>query len=67
VDVGDDRLATVLEAWSHNTRWSAFEGVLSQHTVRVYDLQPACVRLESTTANGHWHVTKTGYSSLAIA
>ncbi len=60
LDVSDDRLATVLEALSHDTRWSAFEGALNQHTVRVYDLQPACVRLDSTTANGHWRVTEDG-------
>jgi transposase len=60
LDVSDDRLATVLEALSHDTRWSAFEGALNQHTVRVYDLQPACVRLDSTTVNGHWSVTEDG-------
>jgi transposase len=60
LDVSDDRLATVLEALSHETRWRACEGALHQHTVRVYDLQPACVRLESTTAHGHWRVTADG-------
>ena len=60
LDVSADRLATVLEALSDNTRWSAFEGALHQHTLRVYDLQPACVRLDSTTANGHWSVTEDG-------
>ena len=43
LDVDDDRLATVLEALSDDTRWSAFEGALSQHALRVYDLQLACV------------------------
>jgi hypothetical protein len=38
LDVGDDRLATVLEALSDDTRWSACEGALNQHTLRVYDL-----------------------------
>jgi transposase len=60
LDVSDDRLATVLEALRDDTRWSAFEGALNQHTLRVYDLQPACVRLDSTTANGHWSVTEDG-------
>jgi len=60
LDVSDDRLATVLEALSDDTRWNAFEGALNQHTLRVYDLQPACVRLDSTTANGHWSVTEDG-------
>src|SRR6185312_3967072 len=60
LDVGDDRLAIVLEALSDEMRWNAFEGALNQHTLRVYDLQPACVRLDSTTANGHWTVTADG-------
>ena len=60
LDVSDDRLATVLEAVSEDTRWRACEGALNQHTLRVYDLQPACVRLDSTTANGHWSVTEDG-------
>jgi transposase len=60
VDVSDDRLAGVLEALSDDERWCAFEGALNQHVLRVYDLQPACVRLDSTTANGHWTVTEDG-------
>jgi transposase len=60
LDVGDDRLATVLEALSNDRRWRACEGALNQHTLRVYELQPACVRLDSTTANGHWSVTEDG-------
>jgi transposase len=60
LDVSDDRLATVLEALRDETRWNALEGALNQHTWRVYDLQPACVRLDSPTANGHWSVTEDG-------
>jgi transposase len=58
--VSDDRLATVLEALSDETRWSACEGARNQHALRGYDLQPACVRLDRTTANGHWAVTAEG-------
>jgi transposase len=60
LDVSDDRLATGLEALSDDTRWSACEGALKQHGLRVYDLQPACVRLDRTTASGHWRVTADG-------
>jgi transposase len=60
LDVSDDRLAAVLEALSDDARWSAFEGILNQHTRRVYDLGAACVRLDRTTANGHWTVTEDG-------
>jgi len=60
LDVSDDRLATVLEALRDETHGHAFEGALNQHTRRVDDLQPACVRLDRTTANGHWRVTADG-------
>jgi transposase len=60
LDVSDDRLATGLEALSHETHWHAFEGARNQHTRRVYDLQPACVRLDRITANGHWSGTEDG-------
>jgi len=60
LDVSDDRLATVLEALSHDARWSAFEGALNHHLWRVYDVLPACVRLDSTTASGPWRVTEDG-------
>ena len=52
VDVSDDRLATVLEALSDETRGRACEAALNQHTWRGYDLPPACVRLDRTTATG---------------
>jgi transposase len=60
LDVSDDRLAAVLEALSDDARWSAFEGTLNQHLLRVYDLQPQRVRLDSTMASGYWTVTEDG-------
>jgi transposase len=64
LDVSDDRLATVLEALSVDTRWHTFEGALNQPTLRVYALQPACVRLDSTSASGDWSVTEDGLFQL---
>jgi transposase len=58
LDVGDHRLATVLEALSDETRRRALEGALNQHVLRVYDLQPTGVRLDSTTASSDWSVTQ---------
>jgi transposase len=60
LDVSDDRLAAVLGALSDETRWGTFEGALTQHLLRVDDLQPARVRLDSTTASGSWTVTDDG-------
>ena len=60
LDVSDDRLAAVLEALSDDGRWRAFEGALPQQLLRVYDLQPQRVRLDSTTASGYWSVTEDG-------
>jgi hypothetical protein len=53
LDVGDDRLAGILEALREDDRWAAFEGALNRQLRRVYDLQPACVRLDSPAASGH--------------
>jgi transposase len=60
LDLSADRLAMGLEALSDETRWSACEGPPNQHALRVYDLQPACVRLDSTSASGYWSVTADG-------
>ena len=60
LDLSDDRLAAVLEALSHDEEWQAFEGAFTQHLLRVYDLQPERVRLDSTTASGYWSVTEDG-------
>jgi transposase len=60
LDLSDHRLAGVLAAVSADARWAAFEGALNQHLLRVYDLQPERVRLDSTTASGYWSVTEDG-------
>ena len=39
---------------------AAKEGASNPQLRRVYDLQPACVRLDSTAASGHWTVTEDG-------
>jgi transposase len=60
LDLSDDRLAAVLEMLSHDQRWQAFEGAVTQHLLRVYDLQAERVRLDTTTASGYWRVTEDG-------
>jgi transposase len=59
-DFTDDRLAVVLDALSDDQRWAAFERALNRRILRVYDLQAQWVRLDSTTASGHWTVTEEG-------
>jgi transposase len=60
LDLSDDRLAAVLEALRDDTCWQAFEGAFTQQLLRVYDLEPERVRLDSTTASGSWRVTEDG-------
>lgn len=60
LDFSDDRLALVLDALSQDQPWAAFEGALNRRTLRVYDLKPRCVRIDSTTASGYWEVTEEG-------
>jgi transposase len=60
LDLSDDRLAAVLEALRDGRRWQAFAGAVTQPLLRVYNLQPERVRLDSTTASGDWRVTEDG-------
>jgi len=60
LDVADDRLAAILVALSDDTRWVAFEAALTGRLLRVYDLPAERVRLDTTTASGHWPVTPEG-------
>jgi len=59
-DFSDDRLAIVLDTLSDDERWTALEAALNRRTLRVYDLTPCCVRLDSTTASGYWTTTEDG-------
>ncbi|MGB9873163.1 MAG: IS1634 family transposase [Anaerolineae bacterium] len=60
LDFSDDRLAEVLSALSQDTAWDGFEMALNGHLLRVYDLNPQQVRLDSTTASGYGSVTPDG-------
>lgn len=56
----DDRLAIVLDALSHDQQWQHFETALNQRLIRVYQLKPQRVRLDSTTASGYWTTSEQG-------
>jgi transposase len=60
VDFTDDRLEIVLRRLSDDTRWSAFESALNQHTVRVYDLSTKRVHVDSTSASAYATVSAGG-------
>src|ERR1700756_746756 len=60
VDFTDDRLEIVLRRLSHDERWGAFESALNQHTVRVYDLSPQRVHVDSTSASVYATVSDRG-------
>lgn len=60
LDFSDDRLGDVLCALSDDEVWEPFERSLNQDLLRVYDLFPERVRLDSTSASGCWNVTEDG-------
>ena len=60
LDFTDDRLAAVLDYLSDDEQWQAFERELGQHVIRVYDLHPSRVRLDSTTVSGYVHPSPDG-------
>lgn len=56
----DDRLALVLDALSNDQTWQHLEAALNREIIRVYNLKPKRVRVDSTTASGYWTVTEEG-------
>lgn len=60
LDWSDDRLACILDKLSDDQRWAAFETALGQHLIRVYELRPKQVRLDSTTASSYVSVSPDG-------
>lgn len=60
LDLSDDRLEDVLRIVSDDAQWDAFEGALSRRLLRVYELNPERVRLDSTSASGYWSVSDDG-------
>ncbi len=63
-DLSDDRLADVLRHLSDDAHWTQFEQELRGQLVRVYDLRPRCVRLDSTTASSYRTVSQDGLLQL---
>ncbi len=59
-DFTDDRLTLLLHHLSKPEAWHAIEAALSQNTVRVYDLQPKRVRIDTTTVSGYHKGSEDG-------
>ncbi len=53
-ELSDDRLGIALDELANAEKWKAFETELNQRTLRVYDLKPKRVRVDSSTASGYW-------------
>jgi transposase len=60
LDFTDDRLAIGLDLLSDDQDWAQFETALNQRMLRVYDLTPQRVRIDSSTASGYGRVTEDG-------
>src|SRR6266700_115043 len=63
----DDRLALGLDALAQPEVWQRFEAALNKRLIRVYQLQPQRVRLDSTTTSGYWTVTEEGLFQLGYS
>lgn len=63
-DLTDDRLADVLRLLSHDGHWHAFEQELMGQLLRVYDVQTACVRIDTTTVSSYADVNEQGLLQL---
>lgn len=64
LDFTDDRLETGLDLLSQDEQWVQFERALNQRTIRVYNLKPGCVRIDTTTATGYWQMSEDGLFQL---
>jgi transposase len=60
LDFSDDRLALILHALSDSEGWAMLERALNGHLLRVYNLRPQQVRVDTTTCSGYWNVTEDG-------
>ena len=60
LDCTDERLERLLRPWSDATRWVQCESSLNQHPVRVSDLSPERLHVDSTTASASASVSPEG-------
>jgi transposase len=64
LDLADDHLAVVLDALANDYRWATCEAALTASLLRVYDLEPTGVRLDTTTVSSYRPVSEEGLFQL---
>ncbi len=64
LDWSDDHLALVLNYLGDDKQWDAFDADLSKKLIRVYDLDPQIVRLDSTSSSSYAQITPDGLFQL---
>jgi transposase len=64
LDVTDDHLALVLKAFAQDHPWNETEAQLDARLLRIYDLTPHTVRLDTTTASSYRPVSADGLFQL---
>ena len=51
LDLTDDRLESLLRYLNKDENWNSFEAEISRSILKVYEIKPLQVRLDSTTAS----------------
>jgi transposase len=64
LDLADDHLAVVLRALADDHLWAHCEADLTRTLLRVYEMEPTCVRLDTTTASSYRSVSADGLFQL---
>lgn len=60
LDFSDDRLSDILRLLSQEDTWAECEQRLNQRNLRVYNLQPKIIRIDTTTASSYGCVDDEG-------
>ena len=67
LDFSDDRLMLLLRRLSKAATWEAIETELGSNILRVYEMEPKRVRLDTTTVSGYHEGGRTACFSWATA
>jgi len=59
-DFNDDRLSDILNVISNESTWAECEQRLNERSLRVYNLEPKIVRIDTSTASSYGRVDEQG-------